>query len=39
MTMRLLPRKGWKTTYEELNQAANDAFTDGTKLRARKESE
>ena len=26
-------RKGWKTSYEELNQAAADAFTDGTKLR------
>ena len=29
------PRKGWKTSYEELTQAAADAFTDGTKLRAR----
>lgn len=26
--------KGWKTSQEELNQAAADAFTDGTKLRA-----
>ncbi|CAK9103425.1 Probable alanine aminotransferase [Durusdinium trenchii] len=30
----MFEEKGWKTTYEELNQAANDAFTDGTKLRA-----
>jgi len=26
--------KGWRTTQEELEQAAADAFTDGTKLRA-----
>mmetsp|Transcript_48482 Transcript_48482/g.108903 ORF Transcript_48482/g.108903 Transcript_48482/m.108903 type:complete len:508 (-) Transcript_48482:23-1546(-) len=30
----LYEEKGWRTTAEELEQAAADAFTDGTKLRA-----
>ncbi|CAJ1355515.1 unnamed protein product [Effrenium voratum] len=30
----MFEEKGWKTSFEELNQAATDAFTDGTKLRA-----
>ena len=30
----MFEEKGWRTSYEELQSAAADAFTDGTKLRA-----